>query len=635
MFTDISSSFLHSAQKKFASYKDVAYATLDFNRDPRAQGIEGPFDLIIASECLHTANDIRQTLSSLHGLLSVGGNMIMLESTRIMPGHGIAYGTFPDYWPDAEELNSPFLATDQWNEVLKQTGFSGVDVELDDYPPPLQIASTLLTTAVEQHVPRTVDPGQPPQAVHLICRDLNDEIVEPLTAMLVTTGVTPIVSTLENCDVPCASRVILTTNVGYSPLVDGREDEYEKVKTIVSQASSMLWLTDGDLLRGHNPKAAVVTGLVRMLITEDPSSKYGILHLEKHLDACDEQVLRQITDREHRLQCGDLDREIAMYEGVAHVSRLLVDPDLSQRFRTMNDTNVQMELQPLQGCGPVHPDFENPGLLSSLYFRSDEGFEQPLKVSWIEVRTAAIGLNWKDVATSAGRLDLDHRTCEFSGVVTACGNAVTDFQTGDEVYGFALRRLGGNFLRIPAVLARKVPPGLDMVRMSTVPVIFATAVYALQHLARLKRDERVLIQTATGGLGLAAVQLAQAIGAEVYATVGTADKGSYLVENFGICPERIFASRSTADIPVMMKATGQAGFDVVLSTSNGDVMYESWRCLARRGRFIDVGRVDVQNHGMVSMETFNRNATLSSFDIGIIVQEEEVFAGRLVQSQTL
>ncbi|ORY09578.1 KR domain-domain-containing protein [Clohesyomyces aquaticus] len=595
VFTDISSGFLQSAQRKLGSFKDVSYATFDFTRHPTEQGFDGGFDLIIASECLHTAKDVHRTLRNLRGVLNEGGRMILLETTRTFPGHGIAYGTFPDYWPDADVSNSPFITIEQWSNALQQTGFSGVDIGLDDYPPPLRIASTLLTTAVGPPFPQ------------------RKKLVETLASILCSHSITPVLSTLEDCNLPQGSRVVFATHVGANPLVDGSESEYEKTKEIISRSSSMLWLTDGDILRGSDSKAAVITGLVRMLITEDSASHYGILHLESESDPSDQDLANQIVDREHRLYSGDFEREIAIHKGIANISRLLVDPDLSRRFRFMNDFESKVEELPLQPFGPMRVEFETPGLLSSLYFRADESFESSLKDDWIEVRTAAIGLNWKDVATSAGRLDLDHFNCEFSGIVTSCGNTVTSFQPGDKVYGFALRTFG-TFLRIPAVLAKRVPPHLDVAVMSTVPVIFVTALYALNHLARLKRDER----------------LAQKIGAEVYATAGSSEKAAYLENHYGLSPDRFFSSRSTADMCKMMKATTGLGFDVVLGSSTGNVMHESWRCIAKRGRFIDVGRVDVQNHTSMAMEIFNRNATFSSFDLGSIVLEEEQFAGSLL-----
>lgn len=100
----------------------------------------------------------------------------------------------------------------------------------------------------------------------------------------------------------------------------------------------------------------------------------------------------------------------------------------------------------------------------------------------------------------------------------------------------------------------------------------------------------------------------------------------YLVEQCGITESHIFSSRSVASINDMMKATGYKGFDVVLSSSIGTMMQESARCLTKRGRFIDVGRVDVQDNHYLAMDIFGKNANFSSFDFAKTIDEEPAFA---------
>lgn len=167
---------------------------------------------------------------------------------------------------------------------------------------------------------------------------------------------------------------------------------------------------------------------------------------------------------------------------------------------------------------------------------------------------------------------------------------------------------------------------------ASMPVVYLTSIYALEHLARLEKGESILIQSATGGLGMAAIQIAQHLGAEVYATVGTDDKRRVLIEEFGIPANRIFNSRRLSAVNDIMQATGQKGIDVILCSSAGDSMHETWRCVAPLGRFIDVGRTDVLGGGRLGLEVFKRNATFSSFDLGLIYRQKPSLISKYVFS---
>lgn len=206
-------------------------------------------------------------------------------------------------------------------------------------------------------------------------------------------------------------------------------------------------------------------------------------------------------------------------------------------------------------------------------------------------------------------------------MVTRVGSAVTTLKVGDRVFGMIPGNMG-NHLRSPVSLVSKIPEGISSTGAASMPVVYLTAIYAFHHLARLQKGESVLIQSATGGLGLAAIRIAQHIGAEIYATVGTDDKRAVLTREFGIPGNRIFDSRSLGAVEDLMQATGHKGIDVILCSSAGDSMHETWRCIAPMGRFIDVGRTDVLGGGRLGLEVFKRNATFSSFDLGLVYRQK-------------
>ena len=222
---------------------------------------------------------------------------------------------------------------------------------------------------------------------------------------------------------------------------------------------------------------------------------------------------------------------------------------------------------------------------------------------------------------ATGKFAWDNFSTECAGVVCGVGKGVQALHIGDGVYG-AVPGKFGNYVRSPAISLQKMGPGDVFTEVASLPVAYMTAIYALMHLARLSEGESVLIQSATGGLGMAALRIAKHLGAVIFATVGTDAKARVLIEEFDIPEARIFSSREISAASKIMEATGGKGIDVVLCSAAGEMMHEMWRCIAPMGRFIEVGRTDVIDRGTLSLEIFQRNATFSSFDLGLMNQQK-------------
>lgn len=125
----------------------------------------------------------------------------------------------------------------------------------------------------------------------------------------------------------------------------------------------------------------------------------------------------------------------------------------------------------------------------------------------------------------------------------------------------------------------------------------------------------MLIHSGAGGLGIAAIEVALMIGAEVFTTVSTETKKDFLVERFGIPRDHIFSSRDSAFVEGILTATGGRGADVILNSLIGDLLHDTWRCCAPFGRFVEVGKRDILDAGKLDMKIFGRNATFTAFDL--------------------
>ncbi|KAI9653077.1 MAG: hypothetical protein M1821_007728 [Bathelium mastoideum] len=169
--------------------------------------------------------------------------------------------------------------------------------------------------------------------------------------------------------------------------------------------------------------------------------------------------------------------------------------------------------------------------------------------------------------------------------------------------------------------------------VATIPIAFCTAIHVLANLARLQPGKSVLIQSATGAVGIAAMQIASHTGAEIYATVGNDDKKQALLDmGYGVKSGNIFSSRAKSTPDRILKATNGVGIDVIVCSAGGQMMYDTWQCIAMCGRSIEIGRTEVLEKGALALDGFSKNASFSSFDLEILSQTHPRIIGRVMKN---
>jgi phthiocerol/phenolphthiocerol synthesis type-I polyketide synthase C len=264
--------------------------------------------------------------------------------------------------------------------------------------------------------------------------------------------------------------------------------------------------------------------------------------------------------------------------------------------------------------------FPRPGMLENFqWLTTEKGLPGP---GDIEVEIAASGLNFRDVMLAMGLLNddvVDEGAAgavygfECAGRVTAKGNSVTQHEIGDLVIGFGKHTFATHVVA-PQESFVALPDGLSIEAGAGIPVAFFTSWYSLIELARLAPGEKVLIHGGAGGVGLAAIQIARAVGAEVVATVSTPDKRA-LAELYGA--QHICDSRSLDFAEYVRDTLG--GVDVVLNSLSGEAMRASVRCLKPRGRFIELGKRDYVANTSIGVRPFRRNLSYFGVDVDQIL----------------
>ncbi|MGF2952726.1 type I polyketide synthase, partial [Mycobacterium sp. THU-M116] len=212
----------------------------------------------------------------------------------------------------------------------------------------------------------------------------------------------------------------------------------------------------------------------------------------------------------------------------------------------------------------------------------DDGF--------VQVRVEAAGLNFRDVLNVLGLYPGDPGPIggDFAGVVTQLGGGVTGLEVGQRVYGFMQGAFASRF-NVPAQLLAPIPARVKAVEAATIPAAALTARLAFDW-AQLKPGDRVLIHAASGGVGLAAIQMAQQHGAIVFATASTYKRAT--LRKLGV--EYVYDSRSTDFADQILADTGGAGVDVVLNSLTNEGFVEATvRATAQNGRFAEIAKRDI------------------------------------------
>ncbi len=325
-----------------------------------------------------------------------------------------------------------------------------------------------------------------------------------------------------------------------------------------------LCVTDGEVVSAGATAANAIVGLARVAQNEAPD--LGIHTLDLGVESNADTITHELLAAVHHQQA---DPEIAYRNGERFVARLEADRPLadalgaasSGRCETPHNTPFQLRIT-------------KPGSFDALRYQPVE--RKPPADGQVEFAVHAAGLNFSDVLKALGlypgiKDEVVPLGIEASGVVTAVGPGVSRFKIGDEVMGVAPYAFGSHATSADYALVKK-PRNISHTEACTIPITFLTAYYALVHLARLQPGERVLIHAGAGGVGLAAIQIAKLIGAEIFATAGSDDKRQ-LLHNLGV--QHVFSSRDTAFAEQIREVTNREGVDVVLNSLPGEAITQS------------------------------------------------------------
>jgi acyl transferase domain-containing protein/acyl carrier protein len=382
------------------------------------------------------------------------------------------------------------------------------------------------------------------------------------------------------------------------------------------QSGRLILVTRGAQSVGDQAEAleiaqSPVIGLGRVITGEYPRLACKLVELDPHSeDGGLRSLFAEVT-------AADEEDEVAWRGAERYVHRYTPTPGVPDTARS-------------QVGGPYRVVIRKPGTLDGLVAQSIR--RRPPGPGEVEIEVFAAGLNFSDVMKTLGLYPglADGPVplgAECSGVVSAVGEGVRNLKTGDEVLAAAALAFGSHVIATAELVALK-PPGISFEEAAALPIAFLTAAYSLQNLARLQSGESVLIHSASGGVGLAAVQLARGVGARVFATAGNDDKRDYL-RSLGI--EAVMDSRSLEFADEVKRRTRGRGYDVILNSLPGAAISAGLASLADYGRFVEIGKRDIYENSRLGLQPFRKNLSFFAVDLERVMRERPRLLGMLLE----
>lgn len=612
---------------------------LDFD-DERIEDADSGYQLLLVTLDDSTPLNTLKALKKLRPLLADNAT-VLISGLQPMGWLDIAFGSSADWWHNERSVQSD---AEQWIQTLRGLNYQQLELlgESDTGS-----GFYLISGQIPAHTLTSDEKTDAETAPHWLLLNSSTPVSETLTAHLLSSGASSAQSSVLDRDSLAAliaehqlagqpfSHIIHLNQAGENVQPQLSQTERCSLATELMAAceqtgyqAEIVLLTQGvaatlasdqhvEDTPSDIPADSALWGFGRTLMNEAVGHSIRMIDLPTTLTA---DALAELT-----LELQHPAAEPELFIGPAaqrRAPRLRVETNAGDSTTADSDETQQISL-----------GFDLPGQLRNLQWQARSA--APLAADDIEVDIRATGLNFRDVMYALGLLSDEAIEngfagatlgLEFAGEVTRVGADVTDYTAGDAVVGFGPACFSNRTLAKANALS-KIPAGISYEGAATIPSTFFTVYYALHHLARLQPGEKILIHGAAGGVGIAAIQIAQWIGAEIYATAGSQEKQDFL-RLLGV--ENIYSSRELTFAEEILRDTGDGrGVDMVLNSLAGEAINQNLRVLKPFGRFIELGKRDFYENTHIGLRPFRNNISYFGVDADQLMQERPELTHRL------
>ncbi|CAM4229302.1 SDR family NAD(P)-dependent oxidoreductase [Bordetella muralis] len=645
---------IEQAQRLLDAYPDASCGLID---DASQPGESDYYDLVVLHADSANADDTLRTLEYARTHLKSGGTLLLLGHHPVAWLDFVA-GAQATWWTpaDADGLRASCQYPARlWQDMLTQQGYTCSPV-LEFVPESLSgpyllnavaTAASAGTRPAAPAVQASTRPEQPGWLLLTGSQDADTALAQAITTALTAAGHRTVIQ--RNIDSANLDALLAqaTSQLGaihgiihLDGLVANAASQTAQLQTQVrrcalaaslaqalerSNSKATLWLITVGAAQHLATSDALSTGLNdtplwgygRTMMNE--AANYGVRLLDL---PCAEPTDILIEALARELCHPDTEQEAALTaNGERYAPRLHALPRPSSAT------------EPDHTADQISLGFEFPGQLRNLRWQAGPAAE--LADDQLEIDVHATGLNFRDVMYALGLLSDEAIEngfagptlgLEFAGTVRRVGpQAEGGYQPGDAVVGFGPASFSNRVFTKASAISH-IPEGISFEAAATIPSTFFTVYYALHHLAQLEEGEKVLIHGAAGGVGIAAIQFAQARGAEIYATAGSEEKRDFL-RLMGV--QHIYDSRSLAYADDILADTQGQGVDVVLNSLAGEAVNRNLRVLKPFGRFLELGKRDFYENTRIGLRPFRNNISYFGIDADQLMHERPALTRRL------
>ncbi|KIX01227.1 uncharacterized protein Z518_08952 [Rhinocladiella mackenziei CBS 650.93] len=592
-FTDISSGFFAAARDRFSEFPGLEFKTLDISRDPGGQGFElGTYDLIVASNVIHATEFINVTLKNVHKLLSPRGRFFLQE---VIPSSvkmkNLIMGPLPGWWLGEADgrVNEPIISVERWSSELRAAGFCGIECTVLDDPKheaafgANMIAKPIVSAQEYKSVTILIRPDQAETDIVKLMRQVF-EGQEYFVDICILGGLIPPsqdIMSLVEIDKPFFEQLTAEGLSAFQQVVAGLT------------SARMLWVMGSAQIEPSDALFGITLGLIRCIRAE-MSVPLATLEIDKFDPSLSETILKvfeKFLDTSHAAT--NTDHEYVIDDNFVKVGRY-------------HWTNVPKELEASQDTDdlPLKLEVEVTRVSKLLKW-----VPQPIikiRPEEVVVRPIYVGMNPQDFSTLE-----EGRVRDYYGEIVEVGSNAGLLNVGDRVIALGSREVHTS-LKFLATNVIKIPDGLDPENAASMTLGYATALHCLRDLARVQKDQTVLIANADSDVGLAAIRVCYMIGAQPYCSVHSEERARFLVNEAGISDARSVTTHSSLSLHDLASKSGKAGFDVVVNVLS-ESLRESCKYVAPRGKIISLGGPVLEN---LDMSLFATSRTFLSVDMG-------------------
>lgn len=653
VFTDISAGFFGQAESRLSEFDvDLEYKPLNIEEPPESQGFDlHAYDLVVAANVLHATRDLGESLHHCQNLLASSGQLIALEIFHRRSWADLTFGLLDGWWrfSDAYRPDYALAPAPVWRKALGDAGFSETDFLGPDNP---DSEESLGSSVILAQKPRQPEVTQSP-GIWVVADD-ESGIAHQLAAELESRNQTVILACKEGRQVDDA---VESANVIASTVEPGRRESWQRLllemprdvpfKGVVALAAldgrskdaSTQEMSD-DITRIMSTALALVQGVIdsRLVPTEGIwlVTQGGQVLQQDMLDGKSGELAgaglwgfgkvaslesphlqpRMIDLDPREARSADLVDELLYPGSETHIAYRGTERYVARLER--GDIRERRLVVPENSKWWIGPDDHKSGLAAiQIKPRAD----YPLEPGEVRIAVEATGLNFADVLISMGSVEIDQDIgLEFYGQILETAWDIENFSAGDPVVGMGF----GAFAPVVttrASLVTHAPAGYSGTSLATVPICFTTAELAFAF-AGLRAGDRVLIHAGAGGVGLAAIQLANAAGVEVFATASVAKQA--FLRALGV--EHVFDSRQTKFGNEILNATGGQGVDMVLNSLTSEGFIEaSLSCLGTDGCFVEIAKRNILSKQQMSEK--RPDVAYSTINLDILKKEDSPVVG--------